>query len=163
MPEYNIKNNEAEIEDLTIRIVELENGDRNKRSKRLIESYTSDIEFDELKKLIHSMIERIEITHDKQKKSGFFTLKIIYKYYDEYSIFVTDWQAMTWQWLYHHRGQAMNEEELEQDKELLRYMLESGGKKAGNLKDFKGYKKISSMNDVTILKPDELLRFDTTT
>jgi hypothetical protein len=87
--------------------------DRNKRSKQLIESYTADVAFDELKKLIHSLIERIEITHDKQRRSGFFTLKNIYKYYDEYSVFVMGWQAMTWQWLHHHRSEAMNEEELE--------------------------------------------------
>ena len=91
-----LKTTEEQIEVLIKQIAEIENDSRNKRTKSLIESFTKDVEFEELKRLIHSLIERIDIMHIKQEKSGYFSLIIKYKNYDEYSSFYTNWQALKW-------------------------------------------------------------------
>jgi site-specific DNA recombinase len=86
----------SEIEDLQTKILELENEERNSRTKTLIETYTDDIQFDEIKRLVHSLIESIKIKHAKEEKSGYYMLIVKYKNYVEESFFTTNWKALSW-------------------------------------------------------------------
>ena len=126
----------------------------------MIESFTKDVEFEELKRLIHSLIERIDIMHIKQEKSGYFSLIIKYKNYDEYSSFYTNWQALKWSWVSHYRGAAYNQEDLDEDYEVELYLAQKHGRKPIPKKDFVGYTTATPMYEDIILKPEEVLHFD---
>lgn len=155
-----LKAAEEQIESLISQIAEIENDSRNKRTKSIIESYTKDIEFVTLKKLVYSLIERIEITHSKLEKSGYFKFVIKYKNYDEYSTFYTNWLALKWSWYNHYRGSAYSNEDLEQDYELLTYLSLKHGHELVPKSDFVGFSTATMMNEDIILNPHELLHFD---
>lgn len=152
-----------EIDSLTIKISEAENAIRNQRSKTVIEQYTSDAGFIEVKKLIHSLIDRIEIYHQKEEKSGYFTIKVKYRYYDETSIFTTNWQAMKWNWDLHYRKEALNASDLDEDIGLANYLLKKANQKPLSRKGFKGVETVSSKHLSIVLKNEELIKFDYTT
>jgi site-specific DNA recombinase len=151
---------ESEIESLTVRISEIENNSRSQRSKSLIEHYAEDVGFDELKKLVHSLIEKIEIHHQTESKSGFFTLNVKYRFYDEESLFVTDWQAMKWHWVAHYRKEAFTGVQMKEDKDLREFMNKGKVKKPGKKVQFKGYESYSSMSEIVNLKKEEFIMFD---
>jgi site-specific DNA recombinase len=151
---------ELKLESLIAHISEIENHSRNKRTKSTIESYSEDVGFDVLKKLVHSLVERIEIHHTKEEKSGYFTVQIKYRFYDEYSTFVTNWQALNWSWVNHYRGAAYSQNELDEDYEIVKYMANKKGEKVLTKKVFNGYSTSTMMHESIKLKPEELLRFD---
>ncbi len=151
---------ELKLESLIAHISEVENNSRNKRTKSDIESYSEDVGFDVLKKLIHSLVERIEIHHTKEEKSGFYVVQIKYRYYEEYSTFVTNWQALNWYWANHTRKTAYTQKDLDEDYEIEKYMANKKGRKVIPKKAFKGYSSSAMMHEIIKLKPEELLRFD---
>lgn len=151
---------EAIIENLIIQIEELENETRKKRTKSLISSYSEGIEFEELKRLVHSLIDNITITHVKENKSGHFNLVIKYKNYDEYSYFATNWQAVKWLWLSYYRKEAYTKEQKNDDYELAAFLLKRKGYKPTQMTEFKGFTSVSAPNESINLNPDELLIFD---
>lgn len=153
----------SEIEELQIKVLEIENETRNSRTKTLIETYTDDIQFDEIKRLVHSLIESIKIHHAKQKKSGYYFLVIKYKNYSEESTFTTDWKALTWNWNSYYRDKALNEEQLAEDIELLKADYKRRGIPFNkeDLIDFEGNTSVSGLiTDSIELKPNELVLFD---
>ncbi|MDD2673913.1 MAG: recombinase family protein [Flavobacterium sp.] len=152
-----------EIEDLQIKVLEMENETRNSRTKTLIETYTDDIQFDEIKRLVHSLIESIKIHHSKQNKSGYYFVVIKYKNYSEESTFTTDWKGLKWYWHTHYREKALNEEQLAEDIEMLKADYERKGIPF-NEKDLNGYEgntTVSGMIGESVdLNPNELVLFD---
>jgi site-specific DNA recombinase len=154
----------SEIEDLQIKVLEIENETRNSRTKTLIETYTDDIHFDEIKRLVHSLIENIKIKHTKEEKSGYYSLLVKYKNYSEQSSFTTNWKALTWLWHTHWREKALNEEQLAEDIEGLKATYEYKGipfDEDKDLIDFEGTFTISGMlADSIDLNPNELMLFD---
>ena len=153
----------SEIEELQIKVLEIENETRNSRTKTLIETYTDDIQFDEIKRLVHSLIESIKIHHAKQKKSGYYFLVIKYKNYSEESTFTTDWKALTWNWNSYYREKALNEEQLSEDIELLKADYERKGIPFSeeDLISFEGNTSVSGLiTDSIELNPNELILFD---
>jgi hypothetical protein len=153
----------AEIETLTIKISEVESEVRNNRTKSIIESYTGEIEFDVVKKLVHSLIDRIEIHHTKESKSGFFSLKVKYKNYDEYSTFATNWIALDWLWMGHYRGSALTTDDLIEDGLQAKYLAKKRGTRVPSKKGFTGYESVSFKHDTIALNPEELITFYTPT
>lgn len=153
----------SEIEELQIKVLEIENETRNSRTKTLIETYTDDIQFDEIKRLVHLLIESIKIHHAKQKKSGYYFLVIKYKNYSEESTFTTDWKALTWNWNSYYRDKALNEEQLAEDIEFLKADYERRGIlfNEEDLIGFEGNTTISGLiADSIELNPNELVLFD---
>ena len=151
---------ENHLKSLISHLAEVENESRNYRTKSTIESYTQDIEFEELKKLIHSLVEKIVIHHTKQPKSGFFLIQIKYRYYLEYSTFLTNWSAMQWSWYNHYRGTAYSAEQLDEDYRLALYLAAKSGKKVLAKEDFLGFESTSIMAEHITLNAEELLKFD---
>lgn len=135
----------------------------NEIAKRRIENLTDKFEitqsFIEIKKLVHSLIEKIVISHEKEEKGGFFIFKIKYKGFDEVSIFTTNWQALKWHWMNHHRKQAYTEEQLQEDSEFLEGFYDLYGITEPIPENFKGLES-SSGGSAIELKKDELIRFD---
>jgi site-specific DNA recombinase len=155
-----VKSLEKEIEELDSKIAIQENSIRNTRSKSLIEGYSEDVGFDEVKRLVHSLIEKIEILHQTKGKTGYFILKIKYKHYEEYSIFTTDWQALKWKWAKYYREGAITEEDKSEDLELMKYLLNGKAKKKISDDNFNGFTTSVLKHDVIDLNPNELIKFD---
>ncbi len=109
------------INDLTEKIIEVGNTKRNEKSKNLIESYTDQIDFPVLKKIVNSLIERIEVDYDRDPKShgGDFIFRIKYKNYEEVSAFKANSTLFSFDWVVNYRNQATNEYQLESDRSEL--------------------------------------------
>ena len=83
-----------------------ENSDKTIIKNRIINNIKSvnpelskeklELDFEELKKAIHSILDWISIDHQKQDKGGRFTIKMKVKNIDEYHYFVTDWALTNW-------------------------------------------------------------------
>lgn len=154
-----------EIEELQIKVLEIENENRISRTKTLIETYTDDIQFDELKRLVHSLIEFIQIKHTKEEKSGYYSLVVKYKNYADQSLFMTNWKALDWLWHSYYREKALTEEQLVQDIEDLRAVFEFKGIPFDEEVDLIGYEGANVMvsmlgEEVIQLNPNELILFD---
>ena len=155
----------SEIEHLQVKVLEIENETRNSRTKTLIETYTDNIQFDEIKRLVHSLIESIRIKHIKEEKSGYYSLIIKYKNYSEESLFMTNWKALDWIWHSYYREKALSEEQLAEDIEDLKAIYEFKGITFDEEVDLIGYEGanvVSSMlgDDSIQLNPNELILFD---
>ncbi|MEP7093981.1 MAG: hypothetical protein ABI793_07970, partial [Flavobacterium sp.] len=154
-----------DINELQTKVLEIENETRNIKTKTLIESYTDSIQFDEIKRLVHSLIESIKIKHTKENKSGFYSLIIKYKNYSEHSLFMTNWKALDWLWHSYYREKALTEEQLAEDIEELRAVFAFKGipfDEEEDLIDYEGANVVSSMlgDDGIKLNPTELILFD---
>lgn len=145
------------VEDLENDVIVTEYHERKKRTKDLIGSYVDGIEFDDLRKLIHSLIDWIKIKHLKSDgKMGDFIIEIKYKGYDEVSIFHTNWQAKKFLWLSYYRSSATDEVQLEEDKDDLLglldyYRIEISPKIIKEFKEATGYtdEDINKMNPLS--------------
>lgn len=152
---------QSEIDDLLLKIAEVENHTRNKRTVSLIKSYSIDAGFDEVKRLIHSLVERIEIFHGKEEKSGHFVIKIIYKHYNDESVFFTNWQAMKWNWHSYYRKAAITNSDIKEDKDFAKDIQNYYNKKNASIsKNFKGFETTTIMHKSVELKENELIYFD---
>ncbi|MFH6935225.1 recombinase family protein [Flavobacterium sp. FlaQc-30] len=153
----------SEIEELQIKVLEMENETRSSRAKTLIETYTDDIQFIEIKRLVHLLIENIIIKHTKEEKSGYYSLVIKYKGYSEQSFFLTNWKALNWMWHSYYREKATDEEQLTEDLTIYEETLAILGKPALTVDekiDFMGFESSSSVLEIIELSPKELIQFD---
>ncbi len=157
-----IKNIEQSIEVLENRLIERDANSRVKRVENTIGKYHLNAGFDDTKRLVHSLINKITIQHNYngESKGGYFLIKIDYKGFDETSIFMTNWQALRWYWMGHYRSQAITKEDLQDDIELLKFMMKEKGKKINIPKDFVGFESHSSGGTVIELNSNELIKFD---
>jgi site-specific DNA recombinase len=154
-----------EINKLQTKVLEIENETRNTKTKTLIESYTDNIQFDEVRRLVHSLIESITIKHTKENKSGYYLLIIKYKNYSEYSVFLTNWKTLDWIWHSYYREKALSEVQLDEDIEDLRAVFAFKGipfDEEKDLIDYEGANIVSSMlgDDGIKLNPTEFITFD---
>ena len=95
------------------------------RTKQLIKDYVETLEFDDVKRLVHSLIDSITIGQVKEEgKMGTFIINIKYKGYDEISTFTTNWFAVKWVWISKYRNQAYTLEQIEEDRETAKALLE---------------------------------------
>jgi DNA invertase Pin-like site-specific DNA recombinase len=142
------------------RIFEREDNNTKKRIKNMIGKYSIDSDFDSTKKLVHSLIERITISHTKEKKSGFFIVQIKYTGFEEHSIFTTNWEALKWNWMNHYVSKPRTKKELKEDRELQEYLNKKKGLEIEISKDFKGFPTtVTSEHQIIQLKRDELIDF----
>lgn len=93
--------------------------------KKVISDYVSTLEFKDVKKLIHSLIERISIHQVKEEgKMGTFIINIKYRGFEEISTFITNWFAVKWIWISRHRLKSYTQEQIDEDRELAIALLE---------------------------------------
>jgi DNA invertase Pin-like site-specific DNA recombinase len=151
---------ENDLKELEIKIKVIDKDERREKSKSLIENYFDGIEFKELKQIVHSLIDKIVIRHNKENKGGFFVISIDYKNYDEQSIFTTNWQCNKWKWVSYYRGLAMNDEDLENDYELAEYLSLKSGLTVPNKSTFKGFQQSSPKSELIILDNNKLINYD---
>ena len=155
----------SEINELQAKVLEIENETRNSKTKTLIESYTDSIQFDDVRRLVHQLLESIKITHTKTEKSGYYSIDIQYKNYSDKSLFMTNWKALDWIWRFYYREKALSEEQLAEDIEELRAVFAYKGIPFDEEEDLNGYEGanvVTSMlgDDGIQLNPNELVLFD---
>ncbi len=156
-----IKDKAETIELLENKLIELDEKNRIDRIKKTIGSYNLTLGFNETKKLIHSLIKKITISYKVDKVGkNYFHLVIEYNGFDESTSFMTDIQALKWIGLTHHRSQAISEEDLKKDKELMNFLLKSKGHSEELPSDFKGLEVVESAESIIELNKDELIKFD---
>lgn len=108
---------EEEVETLGNKIISLENNIQRTIAKSSIEAYTENISFEDLRKLVHSLIEHIEIESCKiwddedEQYYDFFKIHITFKNNNFYTRFVTSREAMQWMWNINGEGQDTIEEQ----------------------------------------------------
>lgn len=96
--------------------------------KKVLSDYVSTLEFADVKKLIHSIIEWVKLEQSKEEgKMGNFFVNIKYRGFDEISTFLTNWFAVNWYWISRYRSEAYTVEQLEEDRELEIALFEKNG------------------------------------
>ncbi|MEX0981370.1 MAG: recombinase family protein [Bacteroidales bacterium] len=157
-----IKDKEQTIEILENRLIERDASSRIKRINNTIGKFHLDAGFNDTKRLIHSLIKKITIQHHykSNSKGGYFLINIDYRGFDESSTFMTDWQALKWYWMGHYRSQAITQDDLEDDTELLKYFADKSGKELKVPEDFIGFESYSSGGTLIELNPEEFIYFD---
>lgn len=163
-----IEKKEIVVKKLESEVLLSEHSNQIKRTKKLISDYVDGAEFKDVKRLVHSLIEYIKIGHIKEEgKMGNFILEIKYKGYDETSIFLTNWTALSWTSLSRYRNEAISNDDIKDDTALMNYLIESKKEsfesiddwndfKAKAMKDFKGFETLEGLS----LEPLELLEGD---
>jgi DNA invertase Pin-like site-specific DNA recombinase len=157
-----IKGKEQTIEILENRLIERDANSRTKMINNTIGKFHLDADFNQTKRLIHSLIKRITIQHylKPNSKGGYFLINIEYRGFDESSTFMTDWQALKWYWMGHYRSQAITKDDIEDDTELLRYFADKSGKELEVPEEFVGFESYSSGGTLIQLNPEEFIYFD---
>ncbi len=116
------------LSDLEDKVAFSKNYSPKENIKRVLSDYASTLEFAEVKKLIHSIIESVNIEQIKEEgKMGNFFINIKYRGFDEISTFLTNWFAVKWYWISRYRSEAYTGEQLEEDRELAIALFEKNG------------------------------------
>lgn len=157
-----------------------------KRTENLLSQYVDGLDFNEVKRLVHGLIDWIRILHHKEEgKIGNFLIEVKYMGYDEVNTFMTNWTATKWLWLSRYRSTAITEMDLIQDKEDQEALDEYYGlpkDKEGKINsvledpelaeeekkklidsinaDFHGYEVIQSMHQIIELNKKDMIYFD---
>ena len=134
------------------------------RVNNVIGQYKLTSGFDDTKRVVHSLKKKITIKHNNKEnsKGGYFLIKIEYRGFEESIIFMTDWNALKWHQMGYYRSRAITKEDLQDDKDLLKYWIKASGKKIDIPKDFIGFEGLGSSKGESIieLQHDELINFD---
>jgi site-specific DNA recombinase len=161
----------------------LKNQNSKQSVKAFINDYVEGIEFEDLKKLIHGLIDWIEIFQVKEEgKMGTFVINIKYKGFGEISTFLTNWFALKWIWISRTNTYSLTKEEIENSREIAKSYLEFNNividkdyineLKQNGMTDeeidrqnpysdgFIGLESVSSQHSVIELKNEELLDFN---
>lgn len=146
---------EVQLENLERIIHDREYSSRQERTLKYIKDYTNKISFADLKRLIHGLIESIQVNHIKEEgRRGNHIIRIKYRDYEEYSTFMTDWRYKKWYWLSRSRIGATNEEELQEDRESQKALYEYIGVPS-NPEELKVY--VNSKDDLTAEEKEKFI------
>jgi DNA invertase Pin-like site-specific DNA recombinase len=171
------------VDDLENKVALVKNFSPKENVKRVIAENINLREFEDFKRLIHSLIEWIKIGQVKEDgKMGTFIINIKYRGFDEVSTFITNWFAMKWVWISKYRKEAYTQEQIEEDREhaiaLLEYHkivvdekykdeLRQNGMTDEEIdrqnpwsKNYIGSESNSSEHSVIVLKDEDLVNFN---
>ncbi len=150
------------IENLKSEILESDSNFARMKVENAVSEYKLTSNFDDTKRLIHSLVERITINHTKLEKGGYFYIFIKYKGFEEYSAFITDWLSVKWNWMYYARGKATNEAQRLQDIEDQKAIYDFKGIEYTDedFIDFEAGESVSAMVDEIILDKKNLVTFN---
>lgn len=113
------------IDDLEDKVVFTKNYSSKENVKKVIGDYVNTIEFKDVKRLIHSLVDWVKIGQVKKDgKMGTFIINIKYRGFEEISTFITNWFSVKWIWVSKYREQAYTHLQIEEDRELAIALLE---------------------------------------
>jgi site-specific DNA recombinase len=150
------------IEILKFQILESDNQFAKMKVENAMNEFQLTSGYDDTKRLIHSLIERITVTHQKLERGGVFFIQIKYKGFDEVSIFKTDWFSIKWDWLSYYKNKATNEHQLIEDIEETKALLDFKGIEYTNadFEGFSGTESVTARHDSIILDNNNLISFN---
>lgn len=106
------------VDDLENKVATLKNFSPKENVKRVIAENVNLKEFEDFKRMIHSLIDWIKIGQVKEDgKMGTFIINIKYRGFDEISTFITNWFALKWVWISKYRKEAYTQAQIEEDRE----------------------------------------------
>lgn len=106
------------VHDLENKVATLKNFSPKENVKRVIAENVNLKEFEDFKRMIHSLIDWIKIGQVKEDgKMGTFIINIKYRGFDEVSTFITNWFALKWVWISKYRKEAYTQAQIEEDRE----------------------------------------------
>ncbi|WMI65532.1 recombinase family protein [Aestuariibaculum sp. YM273] len=153
-----IEQNKDQIATLQERIAVADEEIRRNRIKKIFDDYTEDIDFTSLKILVHSLIKKVEVRWlINGVGSRYFMFQIDYNLFDERFIFATNRTALNWYNMSHYSTAPKTEEELEEDRELAKYL---GLEVDDNFEGFEEAGSGSRMDFNVYLNREELVDFD---
>ena len=113
------------IDELENKLFLMKNYSSKENVKKVFAEYVKTLDFNDVKRLVHSIIDWIKIGQVKEEgKMGTFIINIKYRGYEEISTFITNWFALKWIWKSKYRKQAYTQEQIEEDREMAIAMLE---------------------------------------
>ncbi len=155
-----IKDKEQSIEILENILIERDAQSRVKRVKNTIGKYRLDAGFDDTKKLVHSLIKKITISHSYHDKGGTYIIRIRFMGFDELSVFMTNWEALNWTWLSQTKTEELTEEELNVKKKELEARMKARNEKGSIDAKSIEVRESRSLYTTIRLNRDELINFD---
>ncbi|WP_395048859.1 recombinase family protein [Flavobacterium sp.] len=152
------------IDILKVQILEADNQFAKMKVENAINEFKLTTNFEDTKRLVHSLIERITVTHKKLDRGGIFFVTIKYKGFEETSTFTTDWFTLKWNWIYYSRTTATNEQQRIEDIQERKDYFDFRGIEYtdADFEDltFDGQESISAMQNEIILDNDNLISFN---
>jgi hypothetical protein len=171
------------IDDLEEKVVLMKNYSSKENVKKVIGDYVNTLEFKDVKRLVHSLVDWVKIGQVKKDgKMGTFIINIKYRGYEEISTFVTNWFAINWIWQSRYRKQALTQEQIEEDREMAIALFEYKNividdkyinelKEKGMTdeeidrqnpwsKNFIGFETVSSEHSIIIIKEEDIVSFN---
>ncbi len=159
-----IENLKLKIDTLKQQIIESDIG--KVKFDKAISEYKLTTGFDDTKRLIHSLVERIKVNHKKLERGGVYFIEIKYKGFEEASLFTTDWFSVNWDWISHNRSKATTSEQLAEDIEDLKALYKFKGieltanELKAEIEGFEGFESVSGMYETISLDKENLVTFN---
>lgn len=150
------------IDILKVQILEADNQFAKMKVENAINEFKLTTNFEDTKRLVHSLIERITVTHKKLDRGGVFFIEIKYKGFEESSMFTTDWFSVKWNWLYYYRKTATDKQQLLVDIEDAKGIMNLKGIPYTDA-DFIGFtspETVTAKHDTILLDNDNLISFN---
>jgi hypothetical protein len=168
---------------LTDQLNEAENKFRNEHTRNTIETYYKEIGFDEIRRLVHSLIKEIKLTHFPNKG---FLLTISFNHYHEIVTFRTEYKALEWLWTSRYRENAINDQDKSEDLKIIDVLYEKYSVPIGEIDEliscinedeefgdeqkkdllrifdsaFQGFQSIERKNVKIVITKDDFIDFD---
>ena len=129
-----------------------------------------ELNFDQVKKAVHTIVDWISIKHFKQEKGGYFLIKLKIADIDEYLFFKTDWSLIKWYFIdivKRKNESSIDEliiqatkENFDVRKELKNYIHNETKDEYHSKNEHNPKVKRSDLKSVTVLDVDDLYHFD---
>jgi site-specific DNA recombinase len=150
------------IDNLKVQILEADNQFAKMKLENAINEFKLTTNFEDTKRLVHSLIERITITHKKLDRGGVFFVEIKYKGFEESSMFSTNWFSVKWNWLSYYRKTATNEQQLLEDIEDMKGVMDLKGipYTDADFINFTSPESVTFKHETILLDNDNLISFN---
>jgi len=154
---------EEDIKVLENKIFVFESDNRKNRVKQLIDDFSINADFESIRKVVLSLVNKITVNHSIVDNKGYYFVKINYKNFIEESMFMTDYQSLKWYWMSRSVEYATNAEELQDDIDSANFILKQHGELRSITEldpNFKGFKTNTSPFGIIKFNKEELIHFD---
>lgn len=96
---------------------------RQARIDKIFGEFDYTLNFDQIKKSVHSIIESIHIQHLPEQKN--FLVQLNYRGFNKKSVFATDHTQMKWINMSHHEVVPLTDEDIRDQDDLIEYLAEN--------------------------------------
>lgn len=116
---------------------------RKARIDKIFGEFDHTLNFDQIKKSVHTIIDSIHVQHLPEQKN--FLIQLNYRGFDRKSVFATDHSQMRWINMSHHEVVPLTDEDISDQDDLIDYFAETQNWSREKLVD--GLKHFEAWND----------------